>query len=90
MNKAELAEMKNLRRTAEAKIPSYEKSIKELKCQITEWEKSTNKNNPEVVITMRDAMVELFQKFPKAKFTISGDFGYHNSYTLRTTDVCPL
>ena len=63
---------------------------KKLECKIKELEKATSRNNPEVIITMRDAMVSLFEKFPKAKFQIEGKFGYNNSYTIETTDVCPL
>ena len=90
MNKAELAVMEKLRKQAEQKIPSYEKTIKELECKITALEKGASRNNPDVIIAMRDAMIELFQKFPKAKFEFKGDFGRYNGYTLSTTDVCPL
>jgi len=90
MNKSELAEMNRLKEEADKKIPKYEKKIKEMKCQIDDLQKNINKNNPDVIIAMKDSMIDLFKKFPKSKFKISVDFGYRNGFTLETTDVCPI
>ena len=90
MNQTELKEMNSLREKAEQKIPKYESEIKKLKDKLIGLEAQADRNNPDIIVSMKDCMIQLVNKFPKVKFIIESDFGYKNSFKLRTSDICPL